>query len=243
MCSLLFHRSKTLLLTFHQSFKFGTRVITATGGPADHLHVNVLRLVVHKSALYWAISPLFSLFPTAVHSFFRSIVPEWFLPEKIVLKKRKDGRDEEFQIEQATYRKLRCLQGHVVPVFYGEVQVEGTPALLLSDVGGASMGEPGGAKLGNGTVLGESEFRRIAKQALGALAACGKSHEDLKLDNFRRVEDEKGESVIMIVDLEHVDDIESKEKQERIEEGDAKLLADRYRGHLEGMRYDGLLPR
>lgn len=226
----------------HQSFKFGTRLITATGGPADHSHLNVLRLVVHRSTLDRAIRLLFSLFPKAVHSFFRSVVPEWFLPEKIVLKKRKDGWDEEFQTEQATYQKLRCLQGHVIPVFHGEVHLEGTPALLLSDVGGTSMAEPGGAKLRNGAILSESEFQRIARQALGALAACGIAHADLKLDNLRRVEDEKGENIIMIVDLEQVDEVESKDKQERIAEGDAKFLADRYRNYLEGLRYDGLLP-
>jgi len=35
------------------------------------------------------------------------------------LKKEKEDWEEEFNTELATYEKLRCLQGHVIPVCYG----------------------------------------------------------------------------------------------------------------------------
>jgi hypothetical protein len=55
------------------------------------------------------------------------------------VKKHKDGWDEGFEMEKATYERLACLQGLVIPRYYGEVQCEGTLALVLSDIGGACV--------------------------------------------------------------------------------------------------------
>ena len=185
---------------------------------------------------------LLQILPSALSSLFRSAFLEWTLPENIVLKKQKDNWEDEFDMELSTYEKLRCLQGHIIPTLFGKVECEGTRALVLSDLGGASMATAAGATLQNGTTLSESEFRRLSADALGALAAWGILYDDLKLDNFLRLENHKGDSIIMIVDLEQVYEVESKEERLRRVEGDADLLAERYGKHLTCMRNDGFLP-
>ena len=185
---------------------------------------------------------LLRILPSALSSPLRSAFPEWSLPENIVLKKQKDNWEDEFDTELATYEKLQCLQGHIIPTLFGKVEYEGTRALVLSDLRGASMAEPAGAILRSGTMLSEAEFRRLSAEALGALAACGILYDDLKLDNFLRLESHKGDSIMMIVDLEQVYEVECKEERSRLVEGDADLLAERYGKHLTCMRNDGFLP-
>ncbi|KAK4206522.1 hypothetical protein QBC37DRAFT_458617 [Rhypophila decipiens] len=92
-----------------------------------------------------------------LRSWAQSSFPEWFLPTNIVLKRQKDGWDEEFDAERSTYQDLACLQGIVIPTCYGQVQHDGKRALSLFE------------------------------QALGTLASHGISHGDLKLDNFHLV--------------------------------------------------------
>jgi hypothetical protein len=198
--------------------------------------------MVQTSAVDHFILVLLQILPSALSSLLRSAFPEWTLPGNIVLKKQKDDWEDEFDVELATYEKLKCLQGHIIPRLLGEIECEGTRALVFSDLGGASMADAAGATLKNGTTLSESEFRRLSADALGALAACGILHDDLKLDNFLRLENHKGDSVIMIVDLEQVYEVESKEERLRQVEGNADLLAERYGKHLTCMRNDGLLP-
>lgn len=156
------------------------------------------------------------------------------MPTKIVLKKNKDDWEEEFITEKATYEKLRCLQGHVIPINYGQIEYDGAPALILSDIGGACLAEPEGA------VLDEQELRPLLSQALGALASLGISHDDIKLDNFHLVGQDHN-SIIMVVDLERVIESPSKEELERMVRHNFNWLISAYRDHLDCLRHDGLL--
>lgn len=156
---------------------------------------------------------LLSLCPPPPRRWARSAFPEWHLPLNIVLKKEKEGWREEFDTELATYEKLRCLQGHVIPVCYGQIEYDGARTLVLSDVGGECLAEPQGA------TLEEDELRPLLDQALRALAALRMSHSDLKLDNFRLVN-----GVIVIVDFERVDEHASREEAEALEPFDLKFL-------------------
>ncbi|PFH55142.1 hypothetical protein XA68_10615 [Ophiocordyceps unilateralis] len=187
-------------------FRFGTRIIAATGAQTDREHPNVLRLSIHDSVVHRVVRTLLQLLPTALRSWVQSTFPEWVLPTKIVLKKSKDNWEQEFITEKATYDKLRCLQGHVIPINYGQIEYDGAPALILSDIGGASLAEPEGA------VLNDQELQPLLSQALGALASLGISHDDIKLDNFHLVGQDR-DKIIMVVDLERVDELSSEDPE------------------------------
>lgn len=169
---------------------------------------------------------LLSILPSTLGSKLLSMFPEWSLPDKIAMTIQKEGWDEEFDVEKAAYKKLQCLQGHVIPVLYGQVNYNGVRALILSDIGGACMSEPGGALI-DGQIMTDVEFRRLLFPALRALLACGIAHDDVKLDNYRRVE-HAGEMRIMVVDLEQVDDLEPTEETEKFVGWDVDHLTGRY---------------
>ncbi|KAK0701107.1 hypothetical protein B0T21DRAFT_379317 [Apiosordaria backusii] len=126
-------------------------------------------------------------------AWFGSFFPEWNLPSRVVLKKEKKGWEEEFEMEKATYARLRPLQGTVIPKFLGELRCDNTRALLLSDIGGVCLATPEGA------LLEVADFRRMLYQALTAVSQFRILQEDIKLDNFHHIGDK-----IMVVDLERV---------------------------------------
>ena len=133
--------------------------------------------------------------PTLVHKHAPGIIPPlWYLPFNIVLKRRKPDWEEEFANETSMYEILKPLQGSTIPICYGQVKCDdGTPALVLSDVGGQALGED--------EVLeaDEAELRGIITKALNDMISMGFQHEDVKLDNFRLVGDR-----VVILDLERV---------------------------------------
>lgn len=131
--------------------------------------------------------------PSAVRAWFESSFPEWSLPSRIVLKRQKEGWDEEFETEKAAYERLKPLQGVVIPKCYGELRYNGAKALLLSDIGGVCLATPEGA------LLEVAELRRLLHEAFTALGRFGALHDDTKLDNFHLVGDK-----IMVMDLESV---------------------------------------
>jgi serine/threonine protein kinase len=174
--------------------------------------------------------------PSPLRSWIYSSFPEWFLPTNIILKKQKDGWDEEFDTEKAAYEKLKCLQGLVIPICYGQAQYKGTRALVLSDIGGSCVAEPKGA------VLREQDIRPLFDQALSALASQGISHDDMKLDNFHLV-NHSGNKIIMIVDLERINQLPPQKDPTQMVQADVDFLMQAYRDHLECLKEDGLLPK
>ena len=65
----------------------------------------MLRVSVHRSALQAVLQILLRWFPFPLRSCIHSAFPEWFVPTKIVVKKQKEGWEEEFDMEKA-YEKL-----------------------------------------------------------------------------------------------------------------------------------------
>lgn len=189
---------------------------------------------MHHSTLQLIIQTLLRCLPLSLRSWAHSSYPEWFLPTNIVLKRQKDGWDEEFDTERSTYEELACLQGLVIPTCYGQVQSDGKRALVLSDIGGACVASPEGA------VLTEQDVQPLFEQALGTLVSHGISHGDLKLDNFDLVGN-PGNRAIMIVDLESVDIIQPEPDRAWIVQSDVSFLMQAYRDHLVCLKYDGLL--
>ncbi|KAF5584147.1 hypothetical protein FPANT_7959 [Fusarium pseudoanthophilum] len=179
-------------------FPFGTRKIQAIGAASDHAHLNVLRLRTHKTFIEQIIESLFKILSKVTGSWLHTKFPEWFLPDKIVLKRQKENWEEEFDHEIVAYNRLRPIQGLTIPRLYGTIQYANTRALILSDIGGSSLSTPDGA------VLDEQDLEPLLHQALTSLNQYGVCHDDTKLDNFHLVADE-GKDKIMIVDLESAD--------------------------------------
>jgi hypothetical protein len=153
--------------------------------------------------------------------------PEWFLPLTIVLKRKKEGWDEEFDTEKATYIRLKCLQSTIISTYYGQAQFEGKPAFILSDIGGGCcVAEPKGA------VVREEHIRPLFHQTLTALISQCVSQNDLKLNNSHLVRNSTGRG-IMIVDLELVNEIPLEEDREQIVQWDVNSLMRAYRDHLD----------
>lgn len=95
--------------------------------------------------LWWLLSLLASLLPAPLRARLESRHPEFFLPEKIVLKRAKREWDsDQFGTERDIYKVLTPLQGTVVPKCYGQVECRKTNttttwALILSHVDGVSL--------------------------------------------------------------------------------------------------------
>ncbi|KAI8677296.1 hypothetical protein NCS56_00619400 [Fusarium sp. Ph1] len=115
------------------------------------------------------------------------------------------------------------------------IDYDDTRALLLSDISGACLATPGGA------VLRHDELQPLLEETLTALVNVGVSHDDLKLDNFHLVEDDRGGDRIMAVDSERVD-IGLSEKQAAFAVKCAiDFLMQAYKAHLECLEHDRLI--
>ncbi|KAJ4117135.1 hypothetical protein NW765_010548 [Fusarium oxysporum] len=135
--------------------RFGTRTIQASGAASDHAHLNIIS--------------------KATGSWLQSKFPEWFLPDKIVLKCQKENWKEEFDHEVIAYNRLRPIQGLTIPKLYGKIQYANTRALILSDIGGSSLSTPDGA------VLDEQGIEPLLHQALSSLYEYGVCHDGVLL--------------------------------------------------------------
>ncbi|KAJ4327747.1 hypothetical protein N0V84_001856 [Fusarium piperis] len=216
-------------------FRYGTRIIEATGSASDNRHPNVLRLKIRRTFTERVIQAIVSFLPLAWACWIRSRFPEWCLPEKIVLKIEKDGWDEEFDIEKAAYEQLEPAQGSIIiPRFHGQIEYDGKRALILSDIGGYCVATPEGA------VLDEEDFRPLLEKALTSISKLGVNHDDSKLDNFHLVT-ENGKDRIMIVDLEMVDTGLSETDFAFVTKANEDFVMRQYRQHLECMEHDGVL--
>ncbi|GKU09528.1 unnamed protein product [Fusarium langsethiae] len=217
-----------------KQFRFGTRTIQATGSTADHCHPNVLLLRIEPSFVQRAVQLLFRVLSLTTGPWVESKFPEWFLPDRIVLKSQKPDWEEEFDNELLAYNKLQPVQSITVPKFYGMVQHENTRALILSDIGGHCVANPEGA------VLDEQDMRTLFYHAFKSINKFGVSYEDPKLDNFHLVNDE-GKDKIMIVDLESADYEQTEEELAYTAKTTTNFMMRQYRNHLQCMEYDGVL--
>ncbi|RKL03840.1 hypothetical protein BFJ68_g6672 [Fusarium oxysporum] len=121
------------------------------------------------------IEPFFKIISKATGSWLQSKFPEWFLPDKIVLKCQKENWEEEFDHEVIAYNRLRPIQGLTIPKLYGKIQYTNTRALILSDIGGSSLSTPDGA------VLDEQGIEPLLHQALSSLNEYGVCHDGVLL--------------------------------------------------------------
>lgn len=125
--------------------------------------------------------------------------PAPFLPASVVIKKLKPTRDAEFDGEKETYRKLAPLQGHVIPVLYGEGVCDdgGTRALLLSDLGDTSL------YAGPASRLSKLDLSRMIELAVKALLELGVEPADQNPRNYHLVGD-----AVFVLDFEDTAEVE-----------------------------------
>lgn len=165
------------------------------------------------------------LLPSPFRALVEKFFPEWNLPPHLAIKTCKKDWDREFEVEKSTYKEIKSLQGIGIPKYYGEFKYNRTKAILLSDIGGACMGDPAGA------VLDMEEFRGMMKRALTDMARFGILPDDIRLENFNLVDDK-----VMVVDFEMVHKYVSKEDAAR----DVKNLTDWLAKLYEGRQQDFL---
>lgn len=196
------YRNLTLLTLY---FRFRSRIVGATDTQSDWHHPNVLGLGINATAANDMARALLRWLPSRPSSWLATQFPKWALPTKIVLKRAKYGCEIDFGIEVAAYKKLKRLQGPVIPTRYGETEYDGACALLMPYIGGACIADPEVA------VLTEPELEPLFHAALSALAAFGIMHDDLKWETFHFI-DRCWTIEVMIVDLERVEGASSRKE-------------------------------
>lgn len=98
---------------------------------------------------------------------------------------------EYFHTEVEAYRRLKPLQGVVIPQFYGCLRYNGSRAMLVEQLGGASLSSPEGA------TMELEELSALLQACYRALHAFGVYQDDSNLSNFQLVDGR-----IMMLDLE-----------------------------------------
>lgn len=196
-----------------QGLRLGTRRFSAIATCADEERPTILHLELQPSTGQWIAQKLAGFLPRVLRACLFSLFPEWNLPPRMVLKAQKVPWYDQFDLEKATYARLRPLQGTVIPQLLGEVSYRGNRALLLSDIGGAS------AASAEGCLMEVVDFGRATRQCMAAVAKFGVTQEDVKLDNYHVVGDK-----VMAVDFEMVSDLNC--PQERLMEETCKVRAE-----------------
>ncbi|KAH6623797.1 hypothetical protein F5144DRAFT_371867 [Chaetomium tenue] len=205
-------------------FWFRTRYISALSSRIFPRHPHVLALEIRPSRAVVFIKTFTGFLPVLFQSWVQAILPEWFLPDHVVLKQQKQGEvekeiaEELFDAEADAYHRLKPLQGVVIPTCYGRVSYNGTRALVLERIGGVSMFSPEGATL---RLEELSALFQPCYQALTAMAAC---HGDPNLANFQLVDGR-----IMALDLDNVEFGLPADKREHFTKTNIWDLAYRYR--------------
>lgn len=194
-------------------FRFSGVYVRAVGHRVDSSHPNVLRLSLTRSTFgrlgAWIIQRL----PATIRAYFRTVLPAYFLPQNVILKKLKPSWDDEFDNEKTMYSRLEPLQGRLIPICYGKAVYEGSRALILSVLEGV---RPFYQDID--CPLDEDELDRRVESAFRQLATFGVTNGDTKLDNFLVTEQS-----VLLVDLESLDDVDPR---------DVELAVTSLRDHL-----------
>lgn len=119
--------------------------------------------------------------------------PQFYLPGRLVLKTRKFDWDDEFINEKVMYKRLKLLQGRIMPCFLGDAEFNNEPSIVLSRLEGMPLYKQGP------TALPAEDFERQLEVNFRAFTKFGVIYDDPKLNNFLVV---KGN--VMVVDLESV---------------------------------------
>ncbi|SPO02508.1 uncharacterized protein DNG_05181 [Cephalotrichum gorgonifer] len=112
-----------------------------------------------------------------------------------------DGWEDEFEHEKSMYDMLSDLQGHRIPICYGEGRYKRSRALLLSYVDGR--------RAYSVVDIDPADFRRLLRETFSAFLPYKAVPGDLNLDSFIF-----SEQRIVVLDLEHLDVVGNPEDME-----------------------------
>lgn len=223
-------------LRSEQGLRLGMRRFRAIANYVNQEHLNVLRLELQPSTGQHIAQKLAGCLPRILRAWLFSLFPEWNLPPRMTLKSQKIPWYDEFDLEKATYARLRPLQGTVIPQLLGEVSYRGNRALLLSDLGGASPTDP------EGCLMEVADFGRALRQCVAALSKFGVVQDDMKVDNFHVVGDK-----VMALDFEMVSDMKriaghiTEEEHESITGHHVESLKEQYKENQYSFWRTGLI--
>ncbi|KAK3904922.1 hypothetical protein C8A05DRAFT_31280 [Staphylotrichum tortipilum] len=171
-------------------FRLGSRPVAVQNAALLDERRTVYRLDLRQPPCPLALAKrLLSLCPRIMSRW-----PGWFLPPTVIIKKRKPGWEDEFDMEKRAYKALKRLQGAVIPHYYGEAVYDGSPALVLSFIPGKTLFE-------TWQDLEDGDLRLNLEAALRPLTSSGVHYTDVKLDNFMRADDGR----VVVIDLEQVE--------------------------------------
>ncbi|KAL2174046.1 uncharacterized protein P884DRAFT_209864 [Thermothelomyces heterothallicus CBS 202.75] len=206
------------------SFRFRTRYISALATQLDRDRPHLLDLQICPSRVARFFGACVNLLPTFAQSWIRAMMPEWFLPSRVILKAPK--RDESgyihtelFDNEARAYDRLKPLQGTIIPKCYGLARYNGLRALILERLGGVSLASPQGA------TLTLEEISALMQPCHRAMHAFGVHHGDPHPANYQLVDGK-----LMALDLEWVEWDLPDEKNIQFMRMNIHDLSDRYLG-------------
>lgn len=195
--------------------------MSAIGTAVDKLHPHILRCVIDRGEVERAIINIVGRMPRALQGIVAYLWPGLFLPLRVVLKAVKPDQEGRFNNEKKCYETLKPVQGHLVPILYGEGRWDGNRALVLSDVDGIMPFDQ------QKPFITTEEFVRRLRIAFEELAVFNLYTDDNSLRNVMMT----GER-ITIIDLEEM--IEDTEDGETILRGNIDTYSEHYRDLLRG---------
>lgn len=149
--------------------------------------------------------------------------PRFGLPETVIVKQQKHGREAEFCNEITAYKRLRKLQGTVIPTLFGRGSVNGLPALILSEVEGITLRDL--AKVVEPSFQ-EKTLETPLEKTFQDLHKYGAEHCDLNLGNFMFCNNRQ----VVVIDLEEVEFPDRQQAWERsVNLGCVSYLMSRFR--------------
>ncbi|GAB1313087.1 hypothetical protein MFIFM68171_03297 [Madurella fahalii] len=223
------------------SFWFRTRYVVAEGTILDSCHPDILQLSIQHSAVSRVVSSFCALLPSFLQSAARIAFPEWFLPDRIILKSQKRHEDIEelvarslFDTEVEAYNRLKPLQGLDVPICYGRVQYNGQRALLLEHLGGSSL-----ASVEN-MLFDLDELADLLQAVYQRLQTVNVQQDDPQLGNYQVVV-EHGKKRLKALDFERVSFDPREDDENILTKNHIEELIWRYRCRRKYFRMEGLL--
>ncbi|OAQ96728.1 hypothetical protein LLEC1_07716 [Akanthomyces lecanii] len=175
-------------------FTFAGSPLRAWAERVDSVHDNVLYITLIRSKLIGFIAGGLGLLPAFLLRPVQLVLPpQFYLPGRLVLKSRKPNWDDEFANEKEMYRRLKPLQGHIMPRFLGDAEFHNVPSIVLSRLEGIPLYKQ------DPTAMSAEDFEPQLEAILRAFTSFGVIYDDPKLDNFLVVD-----GVVMVVDLESI---------------------------------------
>jgi hypothetical protein len=116
---------------------------------------------------------------------------------KVIVKSFKDV--QVFSNEVEAYRRMRSIQGTIVPEFYGSVEVDGLPSVVLEYIVGDDLCTY------QTTLENLPRLARAVENCSVAIAKCGVVQWDPKLDGVLVVRTQPPDLTIRMIDFSHVE--------------------------------------